>query len=146
MEREIDLTPARLVAWLRADRAAGDVSRVRVQATREFLAEDAPAAAEGLDAEDGIAVVTTVGQLEVTPSAGPARWVLRLRIEDGLGEHLPDDGSVPDGPEEIGLEVFAACFLAAAGPDATVTLEAPTLADFRGFEPVLARILSERSG
>ena len=143
MERAIDLAPARLIDWLRADLASG-AARVRMQATREFLAEDAPAAAEGLDAEDGIAVGTTVGLLEVAPAAGPARWVLRLRIEDGLAAHLPEDGSVPDGPEEIGLEVFAACFLGAAGPDVTMTLDAPTVADGLGFDLVLARILGNR--
>ena len=143
MEREIDLLPRHLVAWLRADRAAGGLARLQVRATREFLAEDGPATAEGLDADDEIAVVTTVGLLEVAPAAGPANWVLRLRIEDGLGAHLPEDGSVPDGPEEMALDDFAACFLD-CDADAAVTLETATAADGRGFERVFARILADR--
>jgi hypothetical protein len=145
MEREIDLAPQHLVDWLRADLARGG-ARLEVRATREFLAEDCPSTAEGLDAEDGMEILTTVGLLEVAPASGNARWVLRLRVEDPFGSHLPDDGSVPDGPEEIGLDEFAARFLADgdAGATATVTLETGSPAAGRGFERVLARILADR--
>jgi hypothetical protein len=148
MEREIDLAPQHLIDWLRADLAGGGARRLEVRATREFLAEDGPAAAEGLDAEDGMEVLTTVGLLEVAPAGGSARWVLRLRVEDPFGAHLPEDGSVPDGPEEIGLDEFAECFLAdgEAGATATVTLETGSPAGGRGFERLLARILADRHG
>ena len=142
MEREIDLMPRHLVDWLKTD--LGRSRRLQVRATREFLAEDAPAAAEGLDAEDGIGVGTAVGLLEVAPAPGGAHWVLRLRIEDALGPHLPEDGSVPDGPEEIGLDQFATCFLADGDPAATITLETGCAADGRGFQRVFARILGDR--
>jgi hypothetical protein len=144
MEREIDLTPRHLVDWLKAEFMAGRASRLDVRASREFLAEDGPVAGEGLDAEDEVAVVTTVGLLEVAPPAGSGTWVLRLRIEDPVGSHLPDDGSVPDGPEEIGLEQFERCFLGADDLDATITLETGTAADGRGFDRLLARILTDR--
>jgi hypothetical protein len=144
MEREIDLAPRHLVDWLRADLAGGGPRHLEVRATREFLAEDGPVAAEGLDAEDGMEVLTTVGLLEVAPAGGAARWVLRLRVEDPVGSHLPDDGSVPDGPEEIGLDEFADCFLADGDANATLTLETGCAADGRGFDRVLARILADR--
>ena len=70
--------------------------------------------------------------------------MLRLRVEDAIGSHLPDDGSAPDGPEEIGLDQFERCFLATDDLEATVTLETGTLADGRGFDRVLARILTDR--
>ena len=117
---------------------------LEVRATREFLAEDGPATAEGLDAEDGMEVLTTVGILEVAPRAGGSHWVLRLRVEDAVGSHLPEDGSVPDGPQEIDVEVFETCFLADGDADATVMLETTCAADGRGFERVLARILADR--
>ena len=144
MEREIDLTPRHLVDWLKAELIGGHASRLEVRASREFLAEDGPVAAEGLDPEDGVAVMTTVGVLEVAPPAGAGNWVLRLRIEDQVGSHLPDEGSVPDGPEEIGLAQFERCFLAADDLDATITLETGTASDGRGFDRVLARILADR--
>jgi hypothetical protein len=144
MEREIDLMPRHLLDWLKDERGRGGVRRLEVRATREFVAEDGPAVAEGLDAEDGIAVVTTVGLLEVAPAAGNGHWVLRLRIEDTLASHLPEDGSVPDVPEAIDLAEFESCFLAAGDPEATITLEAGSPAAARSFERVFARILTGR--
>jgi hypothetical protein len=143
MEREIDLTPRHLIDWLKADISAGTRS-LDVRATREFVGEQDPATGEGLDAEDEMAVLTTVGLLEVSPARGGHRWVLRLRVEDPIGSHLPDDGSVPDGPEEIGLEEFEGCFLAGDGVDAAVTFEADSAADGRGFARLLSRILADR--
>jgi hypothetical protein len=144
MEREIDLMPRHLVDWLKADLARGGSGQLLVRATREFVAENGPATAADLDAEDGIEVVTSVGVLEVAPADGQGHWVLRLRIEDELGPHLPDDGSVPDAPEEMGLEQFERCFLADGDAEGTITLEAGSPADARGFDRVLARILSDR--
>jgi hypothetical protein len=144
MEREIDLAPRHLVDWLKAEIDRGQSRRLEVRASREFLAGDGAFAGEDLDAEDGVAVATTVGLLEVAPPAGGHRWVLRLRIEDAIGNHLPDEGSVPDEPEPLGLEEFVACFLAGQEPDATVTLEAGTPADHRDFDRLLARILTDR--
>ena len=66
---------------------------------------------------------------------------LRLGFEDPVGSHLPDEVSVPDGPEEIGLAQFERCLLAADDLDATIMLETGTAADGRGFDRVLARSL-----
>jgi hypothetical protein len=88
--------------------------------------------------------MTTIGLLEVAPPPGGHHWVLRIRVEDPVGEHLPDDGSVPDGPEEIGLEEFEACFLASEDLSASVTVEAATAADRQSFERVLARMIQDR--
>ena len=82
----------------------------------------------------------------MAPAAGSGRWVLRLRVEDAIGSHLPDDGSAPDGPEEIGLDEFTACFLATDDTEASVTLETGTPADGHGFDRVLAGILADRHG
>lgn len=142
MEREIDLTPRHLVDWLKADLASGS-AQVEVRATREYLAETGPASAEELDSEDEMTVLLTVGLLEVTPARGP-RWTLRLRVEDPVGAHLPEDGSVQDEPEEIALDEFEACFLADDDRPAAVTVETDGAADGRGFERVLSRILADR--
>jgi hypothetical protein len=144
MERDIDLTPQHLLDWLRDDMAHGGRERLAVRATREFLTEDGPLGAMGIDVEDDISVMTTIGLLEVAPPPGGHHWVLRIRVEDPVGEHLPDDGSVPDGPEEIGLEEFEACFLASEDLSASVTVEAATAADRQSFERVLARMIRDR--
>jgi hypothetical protein len=146
MEQEIDLAPRHLIDWLRADLARGGARRFSVRATREFLAEPASLAGTGIDAEDGMEALTTVGLLEVAPVNGAGRWTLRLRIEDPIGCHLPDDGSVPDDPEELALDDFEAAFLAPDDPDATVTLETASADDRRRFERLLAEMLADRHG
>ena len=132
MEHEIDLTPRHLIEWLRADLARGAGTRLMVRATREFQADPAPLAGTGLDAEDEIAALTTVGLLEVTPRDGAGRWMLRLRVEDPLGSHLPEEGSVPDGPEEIGLEDVTKA-LVAVDSFALNTTTSGDVAELEGF-------------
>jgi hypothetical protein len=144
MEQEIDLTPRHLIEWLRADLARGRTGRLAVRATREFLSEPAPLAGSGIDAEDEFEALTTVGLLEVAPRDGGAHWTLRLRIEDSIGCHLPDDGSVPDDPEELALDDFEDAFRAAGLEEGTVTLEAASVEDRRRFERLLAEMLADR--
>lgn len=136
MEREIDVSARHLLDWLRAGQ-----SDLNVRATREYLRESGPAAAGELDAEDDLDVATTVGLVEIRPDCG-RNWVLRLRVENPLACHLPDDGPVPDEPEEIGLDEFEACFLDDEAPDAAVTVEADLHPDARAFDKVLAAILA----
>jgi len=143
MERDVDLNPQHLLDWLKADLACGG-ERLTVRVTREFLSEDGPVTSMGIDAEDDISVLTTVGLLEIAPFPGRHHWVLRLRVEDPVGEHLPDQGSVPDGPEEIGLDEFEACFLASDDLSASVTVEAGTAADRQNFDRLLARMTEDR--
>ncbi|MFT3973761.1 MAG: hypothetical protein QM699_10035 [Amaricoccus sp.] len=142
MEREIDLSARHLMDWLRSAPPG-----IEARATREFLCEGAPVATAGVDAEDELEVATTVGLVEVRPlrEAGEA-WVLRLRVENPLACHLPDDGSVPDDPEEIGLDEFEACFLEDEAGDAAVTVEADRAACARAFDEVLAGILRAGQG
>lgn len=147
MEREIDVSARHLIDWLRADPAG-----LTVRATREYLWDDAPVAgdldeAAGLDSDDEIEVATTVGLVEIRPAIRPesgSGWVLRVRVENPLACHLPEDGSVPDEPEEIDLDEFEACFLDGESEDAAVTVEADHHPDARAFDKVLAAILASR--
>ncbi|HVL19893.1 MAG TPA: hypothetical protein VM422_02725 [Amaricoccus sp.] len=143
MEREIDVSARHLIDWLRADPAG-----LTVRATREYLWDGAPLAgdpeeAAGLDSDDEIEVATTVGLVEVRPERGSG-WVLRVRVENPLACHLPEDGSVADEPEEIGLDEFEACFLGDEAEDGAVTVEADRNPDARAFDKVLAAILASR--
>jgi hypothetical protein len=40
------------------------------------------------------------------PSGVEDNWVLRVRVEDVVAHHVPEDESVPDLPEEIEQEQF----------------------------------------
>lgn len=138
MQRDVDLTPRQLVAWLRADAAGGRTLDWR--ASREFLAE--PATGAGIDADDGLEALLTVGTIEVAPKAGAPRWALTLRIEDEVGSHLPDDGSVPDEPERLDLDAFEQAFLPTDGgadPPAEVILEVDDTVARRHFERLFAK-------
>lgn len=136
MEREIDVSARHLLDWLRADHPG-----LTVRATREYLWEGAPTGSGEVDAEDDLEVATTLGLVEVRPQHA-SNWVLRLRVENPLACHLPDDGSVPDEPEEIDLDEFETCFLEGEAPDAAVTVEADRHPDARAFDKVLAAILA----
>lgn len=138
MEREIDLSARHLVGWLRAGQPG-----LSVRVTREYLWDGVPASSPEVDSEDDLEVATTVGLLEVRPLRGDD-WVLRLRIDSPLACHLPQDGSVPEEPEEIDLDEFEACFLDEDSADGAVTVEADRNPDARAFDKVLAAILASR--
>lgn len=139
MEREIDLSARHLLQWLRAGQPG-----LRVRATREYLWDGVPVSSPEVDAEDELEVATTVGLLEVRPLRGED-WVLRLRVDSPLACHLPEDGSVPEEPEEIDLDEFEACFLDEETGDGAVTVEADRHPDARAFDKVLAAILASRT-
>lgn len=143
MEREIDVSARHLLHWLRTAPCG-----LRVRATREYIWEGEPASAESLDREDELEIATTVGLLEVRPGKGAGEgngWIVRLRVENPLACHLPDEGSVPDDGEEIDLDEFEDCFLSDDAPDASVTVEADRHPDARAFDKVLAAILASRA-
>jgi hypothetical protein len=98
MELEIDLAPAQLVRWLEAELARPGPRAFAVRASREFLSEPA-GGGNGLDSDDALASLVTVGLLDVAALNGSGDWCLSLRVE----EDLPEDGSVPDGPEDLTL-------------------------------------------
>jgi hypothetical protein len=140
MQRDVDLTPRQLIAWLRTDGAGGASRKLDWRASREFLAE--PATGAGIDAEDGLEALFTVGTIEVVPRGGGPRWALTLRIEDEVGSHLPDDGSVPEDPEPLDLDAFERAFVPLDGgaePPAEVILDVDDAAARRHFERLFAK-------
>ncbi len=142
MEAEIDLSPARLIRWLR-DELGRDVPRVAARCTREFVSEptDGPVAAG--DEYGDLSATLTIGVIELAPAGGQVGWRLTLRLEDPLGAHLPEDGPVPDGPEPVSLTDFAAAFAAADDMAATVMLEADSPEARRKAERIIAHILAD---
>jgi hypothetical protein len=142
MEAEIDLSPERLIRWLRDELGRGS-PRVEARCSREFVAEptDGPVAAG--DEYGDLSATVTVGTIELTPAGVQGGWRLSLRLEDPLGAHLPEDGSVPEGPEALSLTDFEAGFPAADDLAATVTLEADGPEARRKAERIVAHILAD---
>ena len=145
MEREIDLAPRHLLDWLKADLARGGAAPLEVRATREFLAEDGPATAEGLDAEDGMEVADhrrAARGRAPRPAArtGCSGCASRTRS----AATCPRTARCPTARRRSGSTTSPTCFLAAGDPDATVTLEAGCAADRPRLRARLARILADR--
>ena len=131
--------------WLGAEKKAGRADRLDVRATREYSAEPvADPAGAGLGGDEDVAMLTTIGTLEVRPTGGGPRWTLRVRIEDEVGPHLPDDESVPEDAEEIDLEAFEADFVAPDSGTAFVSLEAETPRARQDFDRLLSEMLADR--
>ena len=131
MEYDLDVDADHLVEWLKQDIQAAGKKRFDVSASRVFVS-GAGGDSGGENAE--IAEIAAVGVLEVKPMPDSAgRWLLRIRVEDVIGPHLPDNGSVPDEPEELTLAGFEADFIAPDRGTAFVTLEVETGEDEKLF-------------
>ncbi|GAB4349432.1 MAG: hypothetical protein Kow0026_04840 [Oricola sp.] len=126
MEYELDMDPRHLVEWLKADMRSGGAGRFEISATRTFV-EEPGLAGDGASAEDESATMTAVGELEVRPKLDSSgKWVVRIRVEDVVGPHLPEEGSVPDEPEELSLEGFETDFILPDRGTVFATLETAT--------------------
>lgn len=145
METELDIAADHLVEWLRDDLKSAARPRFEISASRSFVSEPVVDMAAALSDEEEVAAMAAIGVLEVTPApATGGRWMLRLRVEDVVGPHLPDDGSVPDEPEELTLDAFEADFVLPDRGTAFVTLETASNQDRRRFDAIFAELLTDR--
>ncbi|MFZ2101516.1 MAG: hypothetical protein WAU86_13220 [Oricola sp.] len=134
MEYELDIDARHLVEWLKADMRASGKDRFEIAASRTFVEDEVVAQTDGASPEDETAALSAVGILEVRPKLDSGgKWVVRLRIEDVIGPHLPEEGSVPDEPEELTLEGFEADFILPDRGAAYATLEIETDEDRERF-------------
>lgn len=143
-ERELDIDPAHLAAWLRAELEGGSRA-VSVRASREYLATAlAHPELVGIGEETELAELTAVGILEVNPTDASEGWALEVRVEDELGPHTPDDESVAGESEEIDLDAFEADFLAPGRGTAFVVARFQSEAAQARFAALFADLLSDR--
>lgn len=143
----LDLDPRQIVHWLKDDLAAGRRRKLDLRAMREYATEPVAHPEEaGIGEDEEVASLVTVGTLEVRPVDVAHRWVLRVRVEDVVGGHLPDDESVPEDAEEIGLDAFFTDFIAPDRGTVAVTLEAETAEARHAFDRILAELVTDRHG
>jgi len=144
-EYGIDVDAGQIVHWLMDDLAAGKQSRLDIRATREYAAEPvADPEQAGLGEDEEAAVLTTVGRLEVRPAGGEPAWVMRLRVDDVLGPHLPDDESVPEDPEEIDIEAFFENFVVPDRGTFYASVEVETPEAKQALDRLLAEMITDR--
>lgn len=144
MEFELDINARHLVEWLKADMRAAGEDRFEVSATRSFE-EEPGASGDDVSPEDATAAMTAIGILELRPKLDSAgRWLVRIRVEDVIGPHLPEEGSVPDEPEELSLEGFETDFLLPDRGTAFATLEVESETDREQFVRFVNQLQTDR--
>jgi hypothetical protein len=112
----IEIAPEQVVRWLKAEIAARP-DAFDIMTERDFIvAEIGNPEAVGIDDETDIGEGAAIGLMEIRPMHPPKDWVLRVRAEDELAEHVPLDHSVWDTPEEIDLQTFEDPLWCRGGP------------------------------
>jgi hypothetical protein len=144
-EYGLDVDASQIVHWLKDDRAAGRRRKLDIRATREYAAEPVADLDEaGIGEDQDVAALATIGTLEVRPIGVEHGWVLRVRIEDVVGSHLPEDGSVPEDAEEIDLDTFDEDFIIPDTGTVYVSLEAATPKGKHAFDRLLSEVITNR--
>lgn len=127
-EYPIEIAPEQILKWIKAELAVRP-KEFDVRAERDFkTAGDIDEESVGMDEDMELEAVTSVGLVEVKPAGRSENWILRIRVEDPFGDHVPEGRSVGDTAEEIDLATFEELFLS-AGDRASV--ETVLVADTR---------------
>lgn len=142
-EYALDLDAGQIVHWLKGEAAARRRRKLDLRATREYSAEPVPGDPENGD-EPEVATLTTTGILEVQPVDVEHPWMLRIRVDDVVGSHLPEDESVPEDAEEIGLDDFYEDFIVPDTGTIYVSLVAETPEGKHAFDRILPEIVTDR--
>jgi hypothetical protein len=144
-EYGLDVTADQVMHWLKDNLAAGGKRMLEVRATREYVSDpEAKIEEAGLSEDTEVASLTTVGTLEAKPSGVMGGWVLRMRVEDEVGPHLPEDESVRDLPEEIDLDAFDTDFVAPDRGTAYIAVYAETQEAKKAFDRVFNDLITDR--
>lgn len=146
LEYGIEIPADQIFHWLKDELASGR-QRFVCRATREYVA-DVLGKVENTDIDEdyGIQLITTTGTLEISPEGAANGWLLKVYVEDVVGPHIPEDGSVPAEPEEIQLDDFYAQFIAPDNGTVFVTVNAESKSAKARLDAVLAEIMEDRHG
>jgi hypothetical protein len=144
----LDVDAGQIVHWLKDDQAPGRHRRLgtlEVRATREYAREPVANRDEaGIGEDTDVASLTTTGTLEVRPRGGGHVWVLRVRVDDVVGPHLPEDESVPQDAEEIDLDAFHEDFIVPDSGTTYVWVETETPEAKHAVDRLLAEMITDR--
>lgn len=143
---DLSIPADQLLYWLRhePDRR---LNQLAISATREYEYEPlADPERAGLNEDAEVAAAATIGVLEIRPLGSVDPWVLRVRVEDVVGPHTPEERSVPAGAEEIDLDDFERQFIVPKRGIATVTARADTVPAKRDFDRFFADLIRNRHG
>lgn len=133
----LDIAAEQIVAWL-LEEERRERGVFLTTATRAYISEPVPARTKRLgDAEkEELSDILEVGTLEATQPGGG--WTLRVRIEDPLGDRLPEDEPAPEEAEELDLAAFQAEFFSPERGTAFVELDTESDEALKRFHALLA--------
>jgi len=140
----VDIAPEQVVRWLMVEGRLHAFDLL-VSATRSFepgeLAGDERL---GGEEREEVSEISEVGLLEVMPRQKPHIWTLRVRVEDDIGPHLPEDEPIPETEEEPDVPTFYEEFIKADRGIAEVSVEVDSPAAKASFNRVLEAMLTDR--
>jgi hypothetical protein len=122
-----------VVTWIMRAVKEG-ATNLDIAAWREFTVDDSFKPEAGGYEETDVSEVTAVGTLEVKPQHPPDSWLLRVRVEDELGDRVPEDESVPEEPEDMDLDAFWHEFIEPKLAMTSVVVEAAGPAEKDAFD------------
>ena len=136
---DLNLPADVVVNWLIQSAGDGDV-RLSINAWREYVVDEDFAPEKSGYEGIGVQEVTAVGSLEVAPADHRESWILRVRVEDELGDRLPIDESAPEAPEEITLDAFWDEFMAPRRGMASIKVSATGQTEKKAFDRFIAKL------
>ncbi len=144
-EFPVDIAPEQILRWIKAELSSRP-REFHVSVERDFVAaEDLDPASVGIGEDIDVGSVAAVGVVEIRSAQPSEEWVLRLRAEDFLGSHVPEDHSVEDTAEEIDIDTFEKLFLNPPGQSTiTAVLLAPSRSVAARLTPMFQDIRSNR--
>lgn len=109
----VDLDARQVVHWLIAEQQQGTL-HLNVFASRSYEVEPVGRGELqqfGEEESEELSDILAIGLLEVIPQADKNGWLLRIRVEDRIGQRMPEDEAVPEDEEELDLPTFEAEFM-----------------------------------
>lgn len=130
-EYPLEIPPGEVLAWVRADRRRKTpLLWVRASKRYEVEPDETGALAQVGEDQEAVAVVVS-GLMEISPRRGAGGWTLQISASDpeGLRPRGEDDGYEDD--DDIGIDAFAADFLASASSRVDVVAQADNATAWR---------------
>lgn len=144
----VELDAEQIVRWLIDEQRAGH-RELQVTASRSYMREDIPTSQQqrrrlGKEELEDISEVTAIGTLEIAPLHENEGWLLRIRIEDALGDRLSGEMPSSDEPDEIDLDSFQQEFILPGSGTAFVSADAETPEAWALCQKLLADVQVDR--
>jgi hypothetical protein len=144
----VDIDPAQVVRWLIAELRVTP-SSLKTAARRTTEVHEIPARGDlhlGDEEREDLSDVANVATLEITPARPTDGWLLTVVVEDELGPHGPDRGTMVENEQQIDLATFYSQFIRPGRGIATVVAQADDAAAEARISSLLTSIENDRHG